>query len=136
MVQRDAFIQQVIHLNTNCPASDTECQGTLIYRLLLLCSDSPPPLCILWVRPWQADCDGGGRSHVVSLHHLPAHLQLHQHRMDQPRQQPHGRLQSFGEETCEGKVVRHVPTAPAVPLVEAQVNPARQGAIAVRGKGC
>lgn len=98
-------------------------------------SDSPPPFCILWVRPWQADSDGGGRPHVVPLHHLPAHLHLHQGGVDQPRQQPHGRLQRLRKETSEGKVVRHVPTAPAVPLVEAQVDPAGQGSIAVCSQG-
>lgn len=80
---------------------------------------SPPPLCVLRVRPWQADGDGRGRSHVVPLHHLSAHLYLHKGRVHQPCQQPHGRLQRFREETGEGEVVRHVTTAPAVPLVEA-----------------
>lgn len=102
-----------------------------MFKLILLCSDSPPPLCILWVCPWQADSDGGGRAHVVPLHHLPAHLYLHQGRVYQPCQQPHGRLQCLREETSKGKVVGHVSTAPAVPLVKPQVDPAGQGAIAV-----
>lgn len=93
-------------------------------ELIQLSSDSPPPLCVLRVCPWQADGDGGGRPHVISLHHLPAHLNLHKGSVDQSRQQPHSRLQRLREETGEGKVVRHVAATPAVPLVKAQVDPA------------
>lgn len=96
---------------------------------------SPSPLCVLWVCTRQADGDGGGSPDVVSLHHLPAHFHLHQGRMHQPRQQPHGRLQRFREETGEGKVVRHVPAAPAVFLVKPQVDPSGQGAVAVGSQG-
>lgn len=101
------------------------------FKHILVCSNSPPPLCVLWVCPWQADSDGGRCPHIVPLHHLPTHLHLHQSRVYQPCQQPHSRLQCLREETGKGKVVRHVTTAPAVPLVKAQIDPARQGAIAV-----
>ena len=101
------------------------------FKHILVCSNSPPPLSILWVCPWQADRDGGRGSHIVPFHHLPAHLHLHQGRVYQPCQQPHSWLQCLREETGKGKVVRHVTTAPAVPLVKAQIDPARQSTIAV-----
>lgn len=107
-------------------------EGLVLLHLQL---SSPPPLSVLWVCTRQADGNGGRCSHVVSLHHLSAHLHLHQSRVDESRQQSDDWLHRFREETGKGKVVRHVPPAPAVPLVEAQVHPARQGAITERSEG-
>ncbi|TNN64704.1 hypothetical protein EYF80_025111 [Liparis tanakae] len=89
---------------------------------------------LLWRQLKQADSDGGGGPYVVSLHHLSTHFHLHKGRVHQPRQQPYSRLQRLRKETGEGEMVRHVPAAPAVPLVEAQVDPAGQGAEAERGQ--